>query len=183
MGGGPSIPAPPPPPDPLKAAQANSLFYRSSLETYVEKAPDIAALENALRIKYMPEQRQLERQLSAADQLAQVQTGLQLERQYGPQRTMETLRRQYEYSPEAFALNRGLGSQLTRQFERTYGVSPFASVEPMVAYGGGVAPVNYTGGIAPQIGAPAYTTEIGDVLARNVEAQKKTTEKFRKGEI
>jgi hypothetical protein len=53
----------------------------------------------------------------------------------------------------------------------------------MVAYGGGVAPVNYTGGIAPQIGAPAYTTEIGDVLARNVEAQKKTTEKFKKGEI
>jgi hypothetical protein len=96
---------------------------------------------------------------------------------------METLRRQYEYSPEAFALNRGLGSQLARQFERTYGVSPFASVEPMVAYGGGVAPVNYTGGIAPQIGAPAYTTEIGDVLARNVEAQKKTTAKFRAGEI
>ena len=183
MGGGPSIPAPPPPPDPLKAAQANALFYRSSLETYVEKAPDIAALENALRIKYMPEQRQLERQLSAADQLAQVQTGLQLERQYGPQRTMETLRRQYEYSPEAFALNRAMGGQLSRQFERTYGQSPFASVEPAVVYGGGVAPINYTAGITPQIGQPAYTTDIADVLARNIEAQKATTEKFKKGEI
>lgn len=183
MGGGPSIPAPPPPPDPLKAAQANALFYRSSLETYVEKAPDIAALENALRIKYMPEQRQLERQLSAADQLAQVQTGLQLERQYGGQRTLEGLRRQFEYSPQAFALNRALGEQMTRQFQRTYGVSPYASVEPQVAYGGGVPPVTYTAGITPAIGAPAYTTDVSDVLARNIEAQKKTTEKFRAGEI
>lgn len=183
MGGGPSIPAPPPPPDPLKAAQANSLFYRSSLETYIEKSPDIAALENALRIKYMPEQRQLERQLSAADQLAQVQTGLQLERQYGPQRTLETLRRQYETSPEAFALNRALGQQMTRQFERTYGVTPYASVEPEVAMGGGVRPVDYTAGIAPGIGRPQYTTDIQQVLARNIEAQKKTTEKFKAGEI
>ena len=183
MGGGPSIPAPPPPPDPIRAAQANALFYRSSLETYIEKAPDIASLENALRIKYMPEQRQLERQLSAADQLAQVQTGLQLERQYGPQRTLETLRRQYEYSPEAFALNRALGQQMTRQFERTYGVTPYSAVEPKVAYGGGVSPVEYTAGIQPQIGAPEYTTDITELLARNVEQQKKTTEKFRAGEI
>ena len=183
MGGGPSIPAPPPPPDPLKAAQAKALFYRSSLETYVEKAPDIAALENALRIKYMPEQRQLERQLSAADQLAQVQTGLQLERQYGGQRTLEGLRRQYEYSPQAFALNRALGDQMTRQFERTYGVSPYGSVEPQVAFGGGVGPVNYTAGITQPIAAPAYTTDVADVLARNIEAQKRTTEKFRAGEI
>lgn len=183
MGGGPSIPAPPPPPDPLKAAQANALFYRSSLETYIEKSPDIAALENALRIKYMPEQRQLERQLTAADQLAQVQTGLQLERQYGPQRTLETLRRQYEYSPEAFAMNRALGQQMARQFERTYGASPYASVEPDVRFGAGVPAVNYMGGIQPQIGAPKYTTDISDVLARNIEQQKKTTEKFKAGEI
>ena len=183
MGGGPSIPAPPPPPDPLKSAQANALFYRSSLETYVEKAPDIAALENALRIKYMPEQRQLERQLSAADQLAQVQTGLQLERQYGGQRTLEGLRRQFEYSPQAFALNRALGDQMTRQFERTYGVTPYASVEPQVVLGGGVRPVDYTAGIAPGIGQPPYTTDIQQVLARNIEAQKKTTEKFKAGEI
>lgn len=181
--GSPSIPAPPPPPDPLKAAQANSLFYRSSLETYIDKAPDIAALENALRIKYMPEQRQLERQISAADQLAQVQTGLQLERQYGPQRTLETLRRQYEYSPQAYALNRALGEQMSRQFARTYGVSPQASVEPQVAFGGGVAPVNYTAGIQPQIGTPQYTTDIQDVLARNALAQQKTTEKYRAGTI
>lgn len=183
MGGGPSIPAPPPPPDPIKAAQANALFYRSSLETYVEKAPEIAELENALRIKYMPEQRQLERQLSAADQLAQVQAGLQLERQYGPQRTLETLRRQYEYSPEAFALNRALGQQMTRQFERTYGVSPYGAVEPDVMLGGGVRPVNYTAGIQPQIGAPQYTADITGLMARNVEAQKITREKFKKGEI
>ena len=183
MGGGPSIPAPPPPPDPLKAAQANALFYRSSLETYIEKSPDIAALENALRIKYMPEQRQLERQLSAADALAQVQAGLQLERQYGPQRTLETLRRQYEYSPEAYALNRGLGRQMARQFERTYGATPYASVEPDVAFGAGVQPVNYIGGIQQQIGSPKYTTDIADVLARNIQQQKKTTEKFKAGEI
>lgn len=183
MGGGPSIPAPPPPPDPVRAAAANALFYRSSLETYVEKAPDIAALENALRIKYMPEQRQLERQLTAADQLAQVQAGLQLERQYGPQRTLETLRRQYEYSPQAYALNRAMGEQMTRQFARTYGVSPYASVEPQVAFGGGVPPVNYTGAIRPEIGAPLYTTDVADVLARNVAAQKKTTAKFAAGEI
>ncbi len=44
------------------------------------------------------------------------------------QRTMETLRRQYEYSPQAFALNRALGDQMTRQFARTYGVSPYSSV-------------------------------------------------------
>lgn len=182
-GGGPSIPNPPPPPDPFEAARANALFYRSSLETYVEKAPEIAELENALRIKYMPEQRQLERQLMAADQLAQVQTGLQLERQYGPQRTMETLRRQYEYSPEAFALNRALGQQMTRQFERTYGVTPYASVEPEVARGGGVPAVSYTAGIQPEIGQPQYSADISQVLARNIEAQKKTKEKFEAREI
>jgi len=183
MGGSPSIPSPPPPPDPMKAAQANSLFYRSSLETYIEKSPDIAALENALRIKYMPEQRQLERQLTAADQLAQVQSGLQLERQYGGQRTLEGLRRQYEYSPQAYSLNRALGNQLTAQFARTYGQSPQASVEPQVAMGGGVAPVNYTAGISQPIAAPSYTTNIEDVLKRNEEAKLVTTKKYKAGEI
>jgi len=183
MGGSPSIPSPPPPPDPMKAAQANALFYRSSLETYIEKSPDIAALENALRIRYMPEQRQLERQLTAADQLAQVQSGLQLERQYGGQRTLEGLRRQYEYSPQAYALNRGLGNQLTAQFARTYGQPAQASVEPQVAMGAGVAPVDYGAGISPSIGAPSYTTNIEDVLARNEEAKKITTKKYQAGEI
>jgi hypothetical protein len=167
----------------MKSAQANSLFYRSSLETYIEKSPDIAALENALRIKYMPEQRQLERQLSAADQRAQVQTGLQLERQYGGQRTLEGLRRQYEYNPDAFAINRGLGSQLSRGFERTYGESPYASVEPAVAFNAGVAPVNYTAGIPQNIQDPGYTTNIEDLMQRNEQAKKLTTEKYKKGEI
>lgn len=184
MGGGPSIPAPPPPPDPMKSAQANALFYRSSLETYIEKAPDIAALENALRIKYQPEQRQLERQLQAADQLAQVQAGLQIERQYGPQRTIESLRRQYEYSPQAFALNRALGDQYARQFERTYGASPYGSVEPQVAFGGGGVPqASYTPGISAAIGAPPFSTNIEDVLARNEAAKKITTQKYKAGEI
>lgn len=184
MGGGPSIPAPPPPPDPMKSAQANALFYRSSLETYIEKAPDIAALENALRIKYQPEQRQLERQLQAADQLAQVQAGLQIERQYGPQRTLESLRRQYEYSPQAFALNRALGEQYTRQFERTYGGTPYGSVEPQVMLGGGGVPAaSYTPGISQEIGSPAFSTNIEDVIARNEAAKKITTQKYRAGEI
>jgi hypothetical protein len=183
MGGAPSIPSPPPPPDPMKSAQANALFYRSSLETYIEKSPDIAALENALRIKYMPEQRQLERQLSAADQQAQVQTGLQLERQYGGQRTLEGLRRQYEYSPEAFALNRGMGKELTGQFERTYGKSAYGAIDPQVYSGAGVAPVNYIAGISQSIRSPEYTTNISDVLARNEEAKKVTTKKYQAGEI
>jgi hypothetical protein len=134
MGGGPSIPAPPPPPDPNAVAQANAEAYKKNVETYIEKAPEMAALENKLRVQYMPQQRSLERQLSALDQQAGVQAGMQLERQYGPQRTLEGLRRQYETSPQAYALNRGLGTQMTRQFERLYGANPYASVEPNVAF-------------------------------------------------
>ena len=37
-------------------------------------------------------------------------------------------------SPAAFALNRGLGDQMTRQFEQLYGRSPYASVEPSAAF-------------------------------------------------
>ena len=135
MGGSPSIPAPPPPPDPNAVAQANSEAYKKNVETYIEKAPEMAALENKLRVQYMPQQRSLERQLAALDQQAGVQAGMQLERQYGPQRTLESLRRQYETSPQAYALNRGLGTQMTRQFERLYGANPYASVEPNVAFG------------------------------------------------
>jgi hypothetical protein len=134
MGGSPSIPAPPPPPDPAAVAQANADAYKKNVETYLEKAPEMAELENKLRIQYMPQQRSLERQLSALDQQAGVQAGMQLERQFGPQRTLESLRRQYETSPQAYALNRGLGTQMTRQFERLYGESPYASVEPEVAF-------------------------------------------------
>ena len=184
MGGGPSIPAPPPPPDPFEAARANALNYRSSLETYIEKAPDIAELENKLRVKYMPEQRRLERDLSAADALAQVQAGLQMERQYGGQRVLEGLRRQFETSPQAYALNRGLGTQMTRQFERLYGVSPYASVEAPILQPATVAPVDYMATIQPQtIAQPTYDTDLAAILARNEAAKKITTEKFKAKEI
>ena len=155
MGGGPSIPAPPPPPDPNAVAQANAEAYRKNVETYIEKAPEMAALENKLRIQYMPQQRQLERQLSALDQQAATMAALQMERQYGGQRTLEGLRRAYEMSPQAYALNRGMGAQLTRQFEQLYGRSPYASVEPQVAFGAPPqAPAEYLGAISPNISRP-----------------------------
>ena len=182
--GSPSIPKPPPPPDPFQSAQANALNYRSSLETYIEKAPDIAELENKLRVKYMPEQRQLERQMSAADQLAQVQAGLQAERQYGGQRTLEAKRRAYEQSPQAYALNRGLGDQMTRQFERLYGTSPYGSVEGNVTKPATLPPFDYMGSINPQsITNPSYDLDLAGLIARNEEAKKLTTKKFRSGEI
>lgn len=184
MGGGPSIPAPPPPPDPFEAAKANALFYRSSIETYLQKAPDIAELENKLRVKYMPEQRQLERDMSAADQRAAVQTGLQLEREYGGQRSLEGLRRQFEASPAAFAINRGMGDQLSRQFRQTYGSDPYASVPSEVAMTPTRQPVDYFGGITPQsIAKPAYDMDLAGLLARNQEAMKETRSKFEAKEI
>ena len=179
MGGGPSIPAPPPPPNPIEAAKANALFYRSSLETYIEKSPDIAELENKLRVKYMPEQRQLERDLSAGDQRAAVQTGLQLEREYGGQRTLEGLRRQYETSPAAFALNRGLGDQMTRQFERLYGQNPYGSVNYSIAFSPTRQPVDYLGNIKPpQILGPTYDMDLAALMTRNKDAQTSTNAKL-----
>ena len=140
MGGSPSIPSPPPPPDPAAVAQANAEAYRMNVDTYLEKSPEMAAMENKLRIQYMPQQRSLERQLSALDQQSAALSALQNERQFGSQRTMEGLRRSYEQSPQAYALNRGLGTQMTRQFERLYGESPYASVEPGVAFAPRQAP-------------------------------------------
>ena len=134
MGGSPSIPSPPPPPNPQEVAQANAAAYRMNVDTYIQKAPEMAALENKLRIQYMPQQRSLERQLSALDQQSATLAALQNERQYGSQRTTEALRRSYEQSPQAYALNRGLGDQMTKQFERLYGTSPYGSVEPSVAF-------------------------------------------------
>jgi hypothetical protein len=158
MGGGPSIPAPPPPPDPNAVAQANAEAYKKNVETYIEKAPEMAALENKLRIQYMPQQRSLERQLSALDQQAGVQAAMQLERQFGPQRTLEGLRRSYETSPQAYALNRGLGTQMTRQFERLYGANPYASVEPNVAFARRNAPLgDIYGTIGTNIANPDLT--------------------------
>jgi hypothetical protein len=154
MGGGPSIPAPPPPPDPNAVAQANAAAYRTNVNTYIEKAPEMAALENKLRIQYLPTQRALERQLSALDQQSGVQAGMQLERQYGPQRTLESLRRQYETSPQAYALNRGLGDQMTRQFERLYGTSPYGSVESNVAFNRQPGPVDFYGTLGTAITSP-----------------------------
>jgi hypothetical protein len=154
MGGSPSIPAPPPPPDPNAVAQANAAAYRTNVNTYIEKAPEMAALENKLRIQYMPQQRSLERQLSALDQQAGIQAGLQLERQYGSQRTLEGLRRAYEQSPQAYALNRGLGDQMTRQFERLYGTSPYASVEQNVAMNRQPGPFDFYGTVGTNISNP-----------------------------
>ena len=114
----------------------------------------MAELENKLRMQYMPQQRELERQLSALDQASSVKSNLELERQYGAQRTLESLRRQYEYSPEAFALNKGLGQQMTTQFARLYGQSPYASVQPEVAFSQGAAPVDYFSTIGTNVSKP-----------------------------
>ena len=151
MGGGPSIPAPPPPPDPLKAATANDLFYRSSLETYIQKQPEIAALEQRLREKYSPRQRELERQMGALDLQRSAQAGLQVERELGPQRSLETMRRQFEMAPEAFATQRALGQQAALQFARLYGQSPMGAVPQNVQQSQGIGDVDYLSGL-PRVG-------------------------------
>ena len=147
MGGSPSIPAPPPPPNPLEAARANDLFYRSSLETYIQKQPDVAGLEQRLREKYMPRQRELERQMGALDLQRSAQAGLQVERELGPQRSVEAMRRQFEAAPEAFATQRGLGQQAAIQFARIYGQSPMGAVPQEVQQSQGVNQVDYLTGL------------------------------------
>jgi hypothetical protein len=147
MGGGPSIPAPPPPPNPLEAARANDLFYRSSLETYIQKQPDVAALEQRLREKYSPRQRELERQMSALDLQKSAQAALQVERELGPQRSLEAMRRQFETAPEAFATQRGLGQQAALQFARLYGQSPMGAIPTEVQQSQGVNQVDYLSGL------------------------------------
>jgi len=154
MGGAPSIPSPPPPPSPAEVAAANAAAYRENVNTYISKLPEMAAVENKMRVQYMPQQRALERQLSALDQQSGVQAGMQLERQYGPQRTLEGLRRQYEQSPQAYALNRGLGNQMTRQFEQLYGQSPYGSVEQNVAMNRQPGPFDFYGTIGTNISNP-----------------------------
>jgi len=159
MGSSPSAASAPPPPDPQGVAQANAMAYRMNVDTYIAKAPEMAALENKLRIQYMPQQRSLERQLSALDQQAAVLAGLQNERQFGSQRTTEALRRSYEQSPQAYALNRGLGDQMTKQFSRLYGASPYASVEPSVAFAPRQAPpTDIYGTIGTEISNPSLRT-------------------------
>jgi len=151
MGGGPSIPAPPPPPDPLKAATANDIFYRSSLETYIQKQPEVAALEQRLREKYSPRQRELERQMSALDLQRSAQAGLQVERELGPQRSVEAMRRQFEMAPEAYATQRGLGQQAALQFARLYGQSPMGAVPQNVQQSQGIGNVDYLSNL-PRVG-------------------------------
>jgi hypothetical protein len=135
-------------------AAANAAAYRENVNTYISKLPEMAAVENKMRVQYMPQQRALERQLSALDQQSGVQAGMQLERQYGPQRTLEGLRRAYEQSPQAYALNRGLGNQMTRQFERLYGTSPYASVEQNVAMNRQPGPFDFYGTVGTNISNP-----------------------------
>ena len=154
-GGGRSIPAPPPPPDPMQVAQANAAAYRENVNTYISKLPEMTAVENKMRLQYMPQQRELERQLSALDQLAAVRSGLEAERMYGPQRSLETLRRTYELSPQGYALQRGLGAQMTRQFAQLYGRSPYESVEPNVAFGPKSGFASYYGTIGTNISNPS----------------------------
>jgi hypothetical protein len=158
MGGGPSIPAPPPPPNPREVAMANAEAYRMNVDTYIQKLPEMTAVENKMRMQYMPQQRELERQLSALDQLAAVRSGLEAERTYGPQRSLETLRRSYELSPQGYALQRGIGSQLTRQFAQLYGRSPYESVEPNVAFGPQSPEATYYGTIGTNISQPKMGT-------------------------
>ena len=153
-GGGRSIPAPPPPPDPMQVAQANAAAYSMNVNTYISKLPEMTAVENKMRMQYMPQQRELERQLSALDQLAAIRSGLEAERMYGPQRSLETLRRTYELTPQGYALQRGLGAQMTRQFAQLYGRSPYESVEPNVAFGPQTAPASYYGTIGTSISKP-----------------------------
>jgi len=147
MGGSPSIPAPPPPPNPVDAAKANDLFYRSSLETYIANQPDVAKLEQNLREKYMPRQRELERQMSALDLQKSAQAGLQVERELGPQRSLEAMRRQFETSPDAFATQRALGQQAAVQFARLYGQSPMGAVPQEVQQSQGVPQIDYLSGL------------------------------------
>jgi hypothetical protein len=147
MGGGPKIPSPPPPPDPGDAARANELFYKSSLETYIQKQPGIAALEQSLREKYSPRQRELERQMSALDLQKSSQAALQVERELGPQRSLEAMRRQFEMSPNAFATQQGLGQQAALQFARLYGQSPMGAVPLEVQQNQGVGQVDYLSGL------------------------------------
>jgi hypothetical protein len=127
----------------MDAAKANDLFYRSSLETYIQKQPDIADLEQNLREKYMPRQRELERQMSALDLQRSAQAGLQVERELGPQRSLEAMRREFEMAPEAFATQRGLGQQAALQFARLYGQSPMGAVPENVLNNQALSPVDY----------------------------------------
>jgi hypothetical protein len=147
MGGSPSTPAAPPAPDPLKAAEANNLFYRSSLETYLQTQPQVADLENKIREKYGPRQRALDREMAALDLQKTALAQLQVERELGPQRSIEAMKRQYELSPNAFAVQQGLGKQAALQFQRLYGSSPMEAIPASVQTQRGIPEIDYLSGI------------------------------------
>jgi len=131
----------------MKAAKANRLFYLSSINTYAESQPDLVRLETRLREKYQPRQRRLESEMGALDTQRAAQAQLQVERELGPQRTLEALRRQYEMNPQAFALNRAMGDQVSKGFSRLYGVNPASAVPPEVSNNAGVPPIDYLGNL------------------------------------
>ena len=142
-GRSPSPPPPPPPPNPVEAGKANDLYYRSSLETYIQSQPEIAALESKLREKYAPRQRELDREMAGLDLQRAAQAQLQVERELGPQRSLEELRRQFELSPNAFATQQALGQQAALQFARLYGQPAMGAVPPEVQQGSGSIPFDY----------------------------------------
>ena len=152
MGSGqPSVPSAPPPPNPMDSARANDLYYKSSLETYIKNQPEIAKLEQDLREKYAPRQRELDRQMAALDLQKAAQAQLQVERELGPQRSLEAMRREFEMSPNAFATQQGLGQQAALQFARLYGQSPMSAVPASVQQSQGVGQIDYLSNI-PRIG-------------------------------
>jgi len=132
----------------MEAARANDLFYRSSLETYIQKQPDLAELETRLRERFQPRQRELEREMAALDSRAAAESAMQTERELGPQRSLETLRRQYEMNPQAFAMNRAMGDQLSKQFGALYGINPAGSVPINIQNNQGAPIVDYLGNIS-----------------------------------
>jgi hypothetical protein len=145
MGGNksPSPPAAPPPPNPVEAARANDLYYRSSLETYLQTQPEIAKLDNSIREKYAPRQRELDREMSALDLQKSALAQLQVERELGPQRSLEQMKRQFEMNPNAFATQQAFGQQAALQFARLYGQNPMGAVPGAVQQGTGLSPVDY----------------------------------------
>jgi len=144
MGGSkPSTPAAPPPPNPVDAAKANDLYYRSSLETYLQTQPEIAQLDTNIREKYAPRQRELDRQMAALDLQKAAQAQLQVERELGPQRSIEAMKRQFELSPNAFATQQALGQQAAVQFARLYGQPAMNAVPTEVQQSTGISPVDY----------------------------------------
>lgn len=143
MGSGGGTPSAPPAPNPLDAAKANNLYYRTSLETYLQTQPEVADLEQRIREKYGPRQRALDREMAALDLQKSALAQLQVEREQGPQRSLEQMRRQFELSPNAFAVQQGLGQQAALQFQRLYGTSPMEAVPLNVQKNAGVPPIDY----------------------------------------